>query len=70
MDAAEEPIWVVVRATVNLPHLARDHMATVDVTLPEIQRALCATWIVPLPLNEQPTITVDLETRLPILEGP
>lgn len=70
MEAAEEPVWVVVRATVSLPRLPRDHMATVDVNQPEIQRALRASWIVPLPLDEQPTITLDPETQLPVLEEP
>lgn len=66
----EGPVWLVVRATVALPHLPRGHMATVDVTLPEIQNALRATWIVPLPANEQPKLTTDPATLLPIMEDP
>lgn len=65
---AEEPVWMVVRATVHRPNLPRDHMATVDVTRPEIQHELRAGWVVPLPVNEQPTITTDPETGAPIME--
>lgn len=60
--------WLLVRATVPLPKLPRDHMALVNITLPEVQRALMATWIVPLPVNEQPKLTIDPETLLPVLE--
>jgi len=65
----EEPVWVVVRATVHRPRLARDHMATVDITRPEIQHELAAGWIVPIPADEQPTITTDPDTGGPILGG-
>lgn len=65
---SEEPAWMVVRATVNRPRLARDHMATVDVNRPEIQHELRAGWIVPLPVNEQPKISTDPATGGPILE--
>lgn len=65
----EAPVWMVVRATVSRPHLPRDHMATVDVTRPEIQHELRAGWIVPLPKDEQPPIVTDLATGTPILGG-
>ncbi len=64
----EEPVWVVVRATVPRPRLPRDHMATVNVNLPEVQHELRAGWIVPLPLNEQPEIVTDPSTGGPILK--
>lgn len=48
------PIWVVVRSTVHRPGLPRNHVATVDITDPDIQHELRASWIVPLPAAEQP----------------
>ncbi len=65
---SDEPVWMVVRATVNRPRLARDHMATVDINQPEIQHELRAGWIVPLPLEEQPEIVTDPKTGAPTLK--
>ena len=53
-----EPVWIVVRATVNRggrPPLHRDHVATVDATDPDIQHELRAGWIIPLPADQQLT---------------
>ena len=45
-------------------------MATVDINSPEIQHELRAGWIVPIPADEQPTISTDPATGAPIMEEP
>ena len=68
-ETASDPAdWLVVRSTVNLPRLPRDHVALVNINDPEVQKKLRATYLVPLPLNEQPKLRIDPETLLPILE--
>jgi len=49
-----EPYWIVVRSTVNLPGLPRDHVATVDATLPQIRQRLQSGYLVPMPAHMQP----------------
>ena len=58
---------MLVRSTMPLPGLPRNHVATVDVMLPEIQRRLRSTALVLLPANEQPKIGYDPETLKPVL---
>jgi hypothetical protein len=61
------PIWVVVRSTVPRHGLPRNHVATVDITDPVIQHELRASWIVPLPANEQPGGVFDFNPRRPLM---
>lgn len=63
-----DPVWVIVRATVHRPGLPRDTYATVDLIDPQIQHELRAGWIIPLPANQQPRLSTDPETGLPVLE--
>lgn len=59
---------MLARATVPLPRLPRDHVATVDVNNEKIQMRLRSTALVLLPANEQPKIGFDPVTLEPILE--
>lgn len=60
-----EPTWIAVRMTATrtnpLAHgprtLARDRVYLVDLNEPAIRRELQATWMVPLPANQQPEVT-------------
>lgn len=60
---------MLVRATINYTadgeRIFRDHVYDVDPSVPRVQHALRATWIVPLPASEQP----DLDTTDLGLEG-
>jgi hypothetical protein len=51
--AVDEPYWIVVRSTVPLPGLPRDHVATVDATLPQIRQRLRNGYLVPMPASMQ-----------------
>lgn len=59
---------MIVRATVHRPFLRRDHLATVNVNLPEVQHELRAGWVVPLPKDEQPPIITNPATGQPIID--
>lgn len=63
-----EPFWIVVRSTVNLPGLPRDRVAMVNAHLPDIQRCLRATWLVPLPADQQPSAEQIHEMNAPFRE--
>jgi hypothetical protein len=67
-----EPVWVIVRATVNLSSMGqtiyRDQQATVDAALPHIREQFAAGWIVPIPANQQPDLVTDSDGNPTIKE--
>lgn len=67
-EQTDGPIYMLVRSTINLQGLPRNHVATVDITLPHIQRRLQSSALVLLPVNEQPKIGYDPDTLAPVLE--
>ena len=54
VSQVDAPYWIVVRSTVSLPGLPRDHVATVDATLPQIRRRLQNGYLIPMPASMQP----------------
>lgn len=52
---------MLVRATIHLPGLARGQLALVDPADAYIRRCLRASWLHPLPAEEQPGLNYDGE---------